>query len=28
MLNQAAEAVERESEIRRRAGGNGRVEPI
>ncbi len=28
MLNQAAEAVERESEIRRRAAGNGRVEPI
>jgi hypothetical protein len=28
MLNQAAEAVEREAEIRRRAGGNGRVEPI
>jgi ATP-dependent Lon protease len=28
MLNQAAEAVERESEIRRRAGGNGRVEPL
>jgi Lon protease-like protein len=28
MLNQAAEAVERETEIRHRAGGNGRVEPI
>jgi len=28
MLNQAAEAVEREAEIRRRASGNGRVEPI
>ena len=28
MLNQAAEAVEREREIRTRAGGNGRVEPI
>jgi Lon protease-like protein len=28
MLAQAAEAVERETEIRRRAGGNGRVEPI
>ena len=28
MLNQAAEAVEREREIRTRAGGNGRVEPL
>ena len=28
MLNQAAEAVEREREIRARAGGNGRVEPL
>ena len=28
MLNQAAEAVEREREIRHRAGGNGRVEPL
>jgi Lon protease-like protein len=28
MLSQAAEAVERESEIRRRASGNGRVEPL
>jgi Lon protease-like protein len=28
MLNQAAEAVERETEIRHRAGGNGRVEPL
>ncbi len=28
ILYQAAEAVERESEIRRRAGGNGRVEPL
>jgi Lon protease-like protein len=28
MLNQAAEAVEREREIRNRAAGNGRVEPI
>lgn len=27
MLNQAAEAVEREREIRERASGNGRVEP-
>jgi Lon protease-like protein len=28
MLNQAAEAVEREREIRTRAAGNGRVEPL
>jgi Lon protease-like protein len=28
MLNQAAEAVEREREIRTRASGNGRVEPL
>jgi Lon protease-like protein len=28
MLNQAAEAVEREREIRARASGNGRVEPL
>lgn len=28
MLNQAAEAVEREREIRTRATGNGRVEPL
>jgi len=28
MLNQAAEAVEREREIRARAGDNGRVEPL
>jgi Lon protease-like protein len=28
MLNQAAEAVERETEIRHRAGSNGRVEPL
>jgi Lon protease-like protein len=28
MLNQAAEAVERERDIRTRAGGNGRVEPL
>jgi Lon protease-like protein len=28
MLNQAAEAVEREQEIRSRASGNGRVEPL
>jgi len=28
MLNQAAEAVEREQEIRHRAAGNGRVEPL
>jgi Lon protease-like protein len=28
MLNQAAQAVEREREIRTRAGGNGRVEPL
>ncbi len=28
MLSQAAEAVERETEIRHRAGGNGRVEPL
>jgi Lon protease-like protein len=28
MLNQAAEAVEREREIRTRAGSNGRVEPL
>jgi Lon protease-like protein len=28
MLNQAAEAVEREREIRLRASGNGRVEPL
>jgi ATP-dependent Lon protease len=28
MLNQAADAVEREREIRTRAGGNGRVEPL
>jgi Lon protease-like protein len=28
MLNQAAEAVEREREIRMRAAGNGRVEPL
>jgi Lon protease-like protein len=28
MLTQAAEAVEREREIRERAGGNGRVEPL
>jgi Lon protease-like protein len=28
MLNQAAEAVEREREIRMRASGNGRVEPL
>jgi Lon protease-like protein len=28
MLNQAAEAVEREQEIRGRASGNGRVEPL
>jgi Lon protease-like protein len=28
MLNQAAEAVERDREIRHRASGNGRVEPV
>ncbi|HWB56530.1 MAG TPA: LON peptidase substrate-binding domain-containing protein [Gaiellaceae bacterium] len=28
MLNQAAEAVEREQEVRSRASGNGRVEPL
>jgi Lon protease-like protein len=28
MLNRAADAVEREREIRARAGGNGRVEPL
>ena len=28
MLNRAADAVEREREIRERAGGNGRVEPL
>jgi hypothetical protein len=28
MLDQAAEAVEREREIRERATGNGRVEPL
>jgi Lon protease-like protein len=28
MLEQAADAVERETEIRRRAAGNGRVEPL
>jgi Lon protease-like protein len=28
MLSQAAEAVERDREIRARAGGNGRVEPL
>ena len=28
MLNQAADAVEREREIRNRASGNGRVEPL
>jgi hypothetical protein len=28
MLNQAAEAVAREKEIRERASGNGRVEPL
>jgi hypothetical protein len=28
MLSQAADAVERDREIRARAGGNGRVEPL
>ena len=28
MLDQAAEAVQRDREIRERASGNGRVEPV